>query len=153
MNVFIFDLDLETNAQMHCDRHVVKMILEAAQLGCAVHHLTGGTAQYKLTHANHPLTQWAKSSVKAYRYVVNYGLALCKEYTYRYGKVHKSQAVLLWLKKHEPDLPNTPVRFRIVVKPDCIIPDSAVESYRQYMRVHKRAIATWTKRPVPDWYS
>jgi hypothetical protein len=50
MNIFYLDKDPETCAQYHCDKHVVKMILETAQLLCATQWLCGTEAPYRLTH-------------------------------------------------------------------------------------------------------
>ena len=55
MNIFVLDYDTKVCAQMHCDKHCVKMILETAQLLCGVHHMTGGEAPYGLSHKNHPV--------------------------------------------------------------------------------------------------
>jgi len=43
MNVFYLDRNPITAAQMHCDKHVVKMILEYAQLLSTAHRLLDGT--------------------------------------------------------------------------------------------------------------
>ena len=40
MNIFFLDFDTKKCAKYHCDKHVVKMILETAQLLCGVHHMT-----------------------------------------------------------------------------------------------------------------
>lgn len=151
MNVFILDKNLETSVRYHCDKHVVKMILEAAQIASTVHWETDGEGPYKPTHRNHPLVRWACSSLAAYRYVVKYGLELCKEYTYRYGKTHKTEEKLLWLKANEPDVPRVGTKFCIVVADDCIVSGDEVESYRQYYLKHKSHILSWRKRPVPYW--
>ena len=37
MNIFILDKDIEKCAQYHCDKHLIKMILESAQLLCTAH--------------------------------------------------------------------------------------------------------------------
>ena len=37
MNIFILDKDIEKCAEAHVDRHVIKMILESAQMLCTVH--------------------------------------------------------------------------------------------------------------------
>ena len=151
MNCFILDKDLKTSVQYHCDKHVIKMILEAAQIASTVHWTTGGEGPYKETHPNHPCTVWARESLAAYRYVVNYGLELCKEYTYRYGKIHKTQEKLEWLKANEPDVPKVGTKFVIVVADDCVVPGDEVMSYRLYYVRHKAHILSWKKRPEPSW--
>jgi hypothetical protein len=57
MNIFFLDTDPEAAAVMQCDKHIVKMPLETAQMLCAVYHRYGEPAPYKLTHANHPSTR------------------------------------------------------------------------------------------------
>lgn len=55
MNIFYLSRDPVLCAEMHCDKHVVKMILETAQLLSTAHWELGSTAPYKPTHKNHPL--------------------------------------------------------------------------------------------------
>lgn len=153
MNIFLLDKDMQLNVQYHCDKHVIKMILEAAQIASTVHWLTNSEGPYKPTHKNHPLVVWACESMLAYRYVVRYGLALCKEYTHRYGKIHKTESKLLWLKENEPSIPVKPTKFTIVVAPDCLVKDDRVLSYRRYYIRHKLHMLSWKNRPVPTWIS
>ena len=94
MNIFYLHDDPIYCAQMHCDKHVVKMILEYAQLLSTAHHEIDGTPSidcYKPTHKNHPSAIWARNSRNNYRWLwwLLYGLQ--DEYTYRYGKVHATQ--------------------------------------------------------------
>ena len=37
MNIFLLDKDPKIAAQYHCDKHVVKMILESAQMLCSAY--------------------------------------------------------------------------------------------------------------------
>jgi len=43
MNIFYLDREPKTCAEMHCDKHVVKMIIEYAQLLSTAHRLLDGT--------------------------------------------------------------------------------------------------------------
>lgn len=89
MNIFYLDKDPYKAAQMHYNKHVVKMVLEAAQLLCTAHHVSGdGNVPYKKTHVNHPSAVWTRSSIDNYLWVYNYMLALGDEYTKRYGRNH-----------------------------------------------------------------
>lgn len=90
MNIFYLHSDPIKAAEMHYSKHVVKMILEAAQLLCTAHHLSGNPedAPYKKTHMNHPSAVWVRSSRANYMWCYNYMLALGNEYTKRYGKTH-----------------------------------------------------------------
>lgn len=65
MNIFYLDKDPKLCAQYHCDKHVVKMILESAQLLCtAVNEAAGKeVAPYKSTHVNHPCSIWSWSGI------------------------------------------------------------------------------------------
>ena len=53
MNIFVLDNEVEKCAEYHCDKHVIKMILESAQMMSAVVRLQGYDVGYKLTHKNH----------------------------------------------------------------------------------------------------
>lgn len=94
MNIFYLDRDPKTAACMQCDRHVVKMILESAQLLSTAHREIDGDewannqGLYKSTHKNHPSAVWARCSADNYKWLFRHFLALCDEYSYRYGKTH-----------------------------------------------------------------
>jgi hypothetical protein len=81
------------------------------------------------------------------------GLELCKEYSYRYEKRHKSQAVIEWCLTHKPKLKYngdiTP--FALAMPDECKVGD-AVDSYREYYRTEKRKIAVWKNRETPEWF-
>ena len=91
MNIFLFCVKLLF------DPHVVKMPLETAQLLYSAWWVNRGGVPtslqpYKCTHRNHPSAVWVRSSPSHYEWLCRYGLALCREYTFRYGRVHKCQA-------------------------------------------------------------
>ena len=89
MNIFYIDQCPVRAAQMQCNKHVVKMILESAQMLCTAHHELGNhDVPYKVAHRNHPSTIWARSGAKQYRWLYRHFEALSDEYTLRYGKVH-----------------------------------------------------------------
>jgi len=159
MNIFILDLDVKKCAEYHVDKHVVKMILETAQLLCGVHHMTAQvTAQvtahvpYKLSHKNHPCSIWARESLTNYLYLCELGLELCKEYTYRYGKRHKSQDVIEWCLINKPNIEDKGFTEPAKAMPEQYKVKSVVESYRNYYRGEKSGFAKWKNRKVPSWY-
>ena len=84
MNIFTVDHDPTVAAQQLCDKHVVKMPLETAQMLCSAFDPLD-LAPYKRVHYNHPCTQWARQSEANFDWLVTHGLALCAEYTKRYG--------------------------------------------------------------------
>ena len=91
MNLFYLHRDPVEAARLQCDRHVVKMILETAQMLSTAHlELDGQQVAYKSTHKNHPSTVWVRSSAAAYEWAFAHMMALGAEYTRRYGKVHKT---------------------------------------------------------------
>jgi hypothetical protein len=172
MNIFVLDRDPVQAARMHCDKHVVKMVLETAQLLSTASRRAGSEPDhprmkalaeaymqkhmplaYKPTHVNHPCTKWATSNSVRWRWLYQLGKELCKEYTYRYGKVHKSQAVIeslhfplfdsCWI---EPDLEPF-----VLAMPDQYKTDDPVESYRNYYLNEKLGLLYYTKRKPPDW--
>ena len=74
MNIFILDLDPQSCAEAHCDKHVVKMILETAQLLSSALWITGVEAPYRLTHKNHPCAIWTRESLDNYMWLCQLGL-------------------------------------------------------------------------------
>ena len=155
MNIFILDKDVKKCAQYHCDKHVVKMILETAQLLCGVHHMTNPVNEhvpYKLSHKNHPCAIWARESYTNYLYLCELGLALCDEYTYRYGKRHKSMEVILWCIGNRPNIADKGLTEFAKAMPEEYKVKSAVESYRNYYRGAKSGFASWKNRDIPKWF-
>jgi len=102
MNIFILDGDPVKAAAMLCDKHVVKMTLETAQMLCSA--FPKGEAPYKRAHYNHPCTIWTRTSQQNYKWLIKHGLAIADEYTARYNKTHKSAAVIKWCDEHKQTL-------------------------------------------------
>jgi hypothetical protein len=155
MNIFVLDKDTKKCAVYHNDKHVVKMILEYAQLLCGAHHMTDSKYEipYKLSHKNHPSAIWTRECIENYIWLCDLGLELCDEYTYRYGKRHKTQDVIEWALLHNPKIKtnNDITPFALAMPDECKIGD-AVESYRTYYMVEKRTIANWKNREIPEWF-
>jgi hypothetical protein len=152
MNIFVLHDDPAIAASMSCDKHVVKMILETAQMLSTVAHSRGHRAPYKATHKNHPCTLWAGESKANWRWLIAHGLALCSEYTTRYDKVHKSQAAIEWCRDN-PVGPDHGVRtpFRLAM-PDQYKCDDPVKAYRAYYHGEKSGFAKWAHSPTPTWW-
>ncbi len=155
MNIFVLDTDPKKCAVYHNDKHVVKMILETAQLLCGCHHVTESQYEipYKLSHKNHPCSIWVRQCIENYIWLCDLGLELCAEYTYRYGKRHKSQDVIEWCLINTPNIPTngdiTP--FALAMPDECKV-GTAIDSYRAYYMLEKRELAAWKNRQVPEWY-
>ena len=111
MNIFYLDPDAQTCAEMHISKHVVKMIIEYAQLMSTAHRIIDGEEYTDLTangrrikrwrlndereqqlmkasHINHPSAVWCRANLTNYNWLYRMWYHLCNEYTYRYGKTH-----------------------------------------------------------------
>jgi hypothetical protein len=153
MNIFFLDYDPKKCAQYHNDKHVVKMILETAQLLCGVHWVTGNEAPYKLSHKNHPCSIWTRSSLENYLWLCELGLELCIEYEYRYGKKHKTYDVIMWCILNKPNISDVEFTSPPLAMPDhCKIGNNPIKSYRNYYMIEKSSFCKWKGRDVPNWY-
>ena len=154
MNIFYIDSDPISSAQQLADDHIRKMQIESAQMCCTAHWETGSTAPYKRAHYNHPSTKWARESLSQYLWLVEHGLEICHEFTKRYGKLHKTEQVLLWLKNNIPNIPNIKFKEPPLCMPDVYKTNNAVESYRKFYIEDKVKIKglNWKKlNNTPTW--
>lgn len=175
MNIFYIDKNPEIAAMQLVDKHVVKMILEYAQLLSTAHRVLDGVQSvdsstgrkkkiwvlsdhrenvlYKATHVNHPSAIWARQSNNNYNWLYCHFVATCKEYTHRYGKTHLTESKLLDALKSVPR--NIPVDY--LTPMPCAMPDEykisndPVENYREYYRKSKADLHSWKNRERPDW--
>ena len=154
MNIFWLDADLKTSATYHCDKHVVKMILEYAQLLSSAHHYHDSVNKelvYKKTHVNHPCAIWTRATYKSYSTIFDLLNHLLDEYEYRYGRVHKTKGIIKYLSLNPCPVGNNPPIP--LCMPDEYKTRSVVKSYRAYYRGGKKQIAKWTRRPKPTWFN
>jgi hypothetical protein len=182
MNIFaLSDCPVES-AQLQCDKHVGgKMATESAQMLSTSHRMIDGIALprltksglpskrmyythpvlddilYKSVHENHPCTIWTNTTDSNYIWHYKHFMALCKEYTYRYGKIHacetKFREVLSSPPKNIPKGPLTKHLLAMKINPECMFPEDPVKSYRLfYQTKQERFKMTWSKRPIPEWF-
>lgn len=149
MNIFVLDNDPFKAAEYQCDKHVVKMVLETAQLLCSAHE----TAPYKRTHYNHPCAIWTRSSLSNYMWLCEHGLGLAREYTFRYNKVHKSTEVIEWARLNMPNILNLGLLPFAQAMPDKYKHEDAVVAYRNYYIHEKARLATWKYGACPAWFT
>jgi len=114
VNIFILDKNPVIAAQQQCDKHIVKMVTESAQMLSTAHRLLDGVMELrpsksgkrmkkywklnderedvlmKNVHENHPCTKWTMQSKTNYHWHYLHYAALAEEYEYRYGKLHGS---------------------------------------------------------------
>ena len=151
MNIFVLEDDPIKSAQSQCDKHVVKMILETAQMLCTVAHRQGFDAPYRATHSKHPCTIWVGESKENWDWLIKHGMALCEEYTERYGKIHKTQQHIEWCKSLSIDLPSKGLSPFAQAMPTQYRNKCAIQAYRAYYKGEKSGFATW-KRNKPKWW-
>ena len=165
MNIFVLNYNPVDAARDQCDRHIVKMPLETAQLLCSVYPERVVKADvdevisppYKRTHYNHPCAVWARASLGNFEWLLDHGDALCAEYTRRYGRVHKSQAVIEWCRAAHADIDLEWSSLEGTPHPLCMpnrykVPGRAVESYRRYYLGAKVHFARWDHTREPGWW-
>jgi hypothetical protein len=150
MNLFSTSICPDQSARWLVDRHVTKMGTELVQMLCTAYHLQGIQAPYKPTHPKHPSNIWIRASYDNFQWAIAHGHAIFDEYTARYGKIHKSQAVLDWCEENVSKLrfdtfDLTP--FAIAISEDSIcrtLPNfkdlPATLMYREYIKMDKRHI-------------
>lgn len=173
MNIFFLDQNPKKAAEYHCDKHVVKMILETAQLLSTAHRILDGTlvkvgtkkhykhsdnikeeSLYKATHLNHPSAIWVRESIENYSWAYHLFMYLSDEYEKRYNKQHKS-----WLKlRHLLLIPPKNLSNRIPTPVPLAMPDEykskdPVAAYRTYYKEDKAYMAKWEKLVnTPSWW-
>ena len=149
MNIFYLDKDPVKAAKVQYNKHVVKMILESAQMLCTAHHHygNGDNVPYKPAHVNHPSTIWVRENMLHYRWLYNHMLALGLQYMKRYGKQHlaiyKCREACMWAPEGIPTLP-----FK---QPPQAMPDEykhkdSIIAYWQYYINGKSHIAAKTEK-------
>jgi len=152
MNIFLLDWDVPTCAKYHCDKHVVKMILESTQMLSSVHtKYESDQAPYKPVHQKHPCTLWAGETVDNYNHLLYLAKELCKEYTYRYGKVHKCQNVIAKIGKPPVKLTKRGNTAPAQAMPDQYKNTDPIQAYRDYYLHEKQRFAVWKNRPIPSF--
>lgn len=151
MNIFVLDLDPVVAAQSLCDKHVVKMVLESAQILSTVQSLFDIPSLYRPTHRNHPCTLWTRESLENYRWLLEHARGIAREYTYRYGKRHKSEAVLDYCSENAPKLPRSALTPFALAMPEIYRGACVVESYRAYYLGEKSGILQYKRREAPSW--
>jgi hypothetical protein len=154
MNIFVLDYEPTVAARYHCDKHVVKMILETAQILCTAQHRHGARPEdtpYRAAYVNHPCTRWAGDSKSNYLWLVQLGQELGTEYTRRYGKVHKCALVIAQVATPPAAMAAGGLTRFAQAMPDQYKHADAVVAYRAYYQGEKSRFAKWRTAP-PKWW-
>lgn len=161
MNIFYLDSDPIRAAEYCCDKHVVKMTLESAQLLCTAHAVLDGNVArkgyfLKPTHINHPSALWVRQSRTHYEWLYEHLRGLCSEYTRRYGKVYKIEREGLLEVLSTP--PENLLDTGFTEPPQCMVnfcqvEGDAVAAYRNYYLREKARFAKWKLGNEPEWWN
>lgn len=160
MNIFYLEEDPQKCAQAYYDRHVVKMIVETAQMLSTAHRVIDKDSLsneynlilYKKTHENHPSSRWVRYSRENYVWAYRLLVFLCQEYTYRYGKKHATERLLPILCYAPEGLKSSKFTAPPSVMPvEYQISDNSIVNYRNYYINGKYALQKYTKREFPSW--
>ncbi len=175
MNIFYLSHDPIQSARWMVDKHVVKMILESAQLLSTAHRVLDGmmvnglsatgrkkktwilpdsreSTLYQSTHINHPSAVWCRQSIQNYTWLSDHLYALLDEYTYRYEKRHKCTDIAYLLQSPPFALKAwdwTPMPSAMA--DEYKISDDALTNYRNYYKIGKSKMHAWKKRDKPEW--
>jgi len=172
MNIFVLDENPTLAAVDMCNKHVVKMVVETAQIlstvfrlkaeerwPCLSHKDAGNFPRlYRATHVKHPAVKWVAESVHNTEWLWQHQIALVQEYLKRYKKFHKTQTVIneleqvrhgMWggfgdWQKHTEFAQCMPPQYRT---------DDAIVSYREYYVAEKSTFAKWAPWAKPPvWW-
>ena len=181
MNIFVLDNDPVKAAQaMDCVR-VPKMVTESAQMMASAlrRHdatdeqmpLTQKGTPYKGAYKHHPCTIWAGDSRANFYWLADHALALCEEYTTRFGKTHACEQPIKQMNDMSYRIRPTNVRVLTpfaLAMPDEYRPrgssddilymeaegDDAVKAYRAYYhsKADSKGGVHYRHTSPPDWW-
>jgi hypothetical protein len=154
MNIFFLDYDAAKAAEYHCDKHVVKMILETAQIISTVYSRYDKHEPWMLKPCfhNHPCTLWAGKSRQNMLWLVTLGISLNRQYTERYQKEHSYFDLFMKFgSMRHAFMPDLGMTDPALAMPEQRRLQCPVESYRLYYMTDKRDIVKW-KNGAPKWF-
>lgn len=176
MNIFYLSEDPKACAQDHCDKHIVKMIIEYAQLLSTAHRVLDGketkvlsnsgkrmvsnwimddssdSVLYKVAHVSHPSNIWTRASGHHYIWLWRLWHELCLEYTERYNKTHSTWKKLrVYLSEPPQNIQDNGFTPPPQCMPEECKLDDTIQAYRKFYMTHKREFATWKTR-TPLWF-
>jgi len=180
MNIFVLDLDPQKCAEYHCDKHLVKMLVEHCQILGSIAYTArgitrkkditpefvnkhfagfprknedGGPRPYGIGYKNHPCTTWAAASIQNYLWLCNLTLRMGDEYTKRYGRKHACEDICRWYYSNMPaSLPMLQMTNFAQAMPEDCKNENAVIAYRNYYIKHKSKFARWAHSQTPNWW-
>jgi hypothetical protein len=176
MNIFYLSHRPSRCARWHCDKHVVKMILETAQLLYTAHWFLAAAANtlpdfstaptlatnssqhgyLSIRNPRHPCAIWTRESVANYKWLCELGMALCEEFTHRFGGTHSCEEHIYWLHANPPPtIPRKGWTIPAQAMPDEYRrPGNSIRAYRAYYKLNKgevRGMLSYSARHRPHW--
>ena len=155
MNIFHLHKDPKICAEYHCDKHVVKMILETGQMLSTAYRRNFGDNEdlYKTAYPKHPMTIWVGDRGDNFFWTVKLFDELIYQYTIRYRKVHKSIRISNLLHSKHKLWHSWKTEF---TPPPLCMPDKYkhydyITAYRQYYVGDKKPFARYTEVATPDF--
>ena len=178
MNIFILNEDPVRSALDQCDKHIVKMPLESAQMLSTAHRILDGTETkrpsksgktmvkywtldsqfeniiYAVAHRGHPCTVWTMETKANYTWHYEHFVALSEEYKYRYNREHLSFTKLKDILRNPPkNIPDGGLTPFPQAMPDDAKDSDPIKAYRNYYGMYKKELAVWNNgRPAPNWW-
>ena len=181
MNIFALSKDPIESAKQMLDKHIVKMPTESCQMlhtnalfnefadrygyepslrRLKEYHEEIESTLMKPAMLNHPSTIWARKNIHNTMWLFEHSIALCAEYTYRYGKTHGTYSRILSTPIEYDGVSKlaTPVdiamadEYRIDNEYDEHCWEYVIDSYRHYYLEGKWKFAEWKQGRTPDWW-
>ena len=176
MNIFYLSNCPVAASKYLLDKHIVKMPLETVQLLSTAHRVLDGERKqiirngrkktvfslpshlddlfYSATHINHPSCVWTRSSVANYRWLYSYLVAMCEEYTSRYGKTFAfvKSGLVDALQMEPTNIVMGDFSAPLLAMPEHYKNNDAIEAYRQYYAGDKWRFAKWKHGDIPEWF-
>lgn len=167
MNIFYVDFSPKLSAQSLCDKHIVKMSLESAQMlaNCFDKEVledpntpkTQKGTPRRYSHWNHPSSIWTRATKGNMNWLIEHGIFICLEKKNRYPDkpLPFVYDFLVWCKENielstTPDGDFTPPPQCM---PDhCKVEGNTVQAYREYYMKEKSEIVTWKCGNTPYWF-
>ena len=167
MNIFFLNSNPKKSAQMMHNKHVVKMILESAQMLCTAYHIKSDCRDvipYKKAYENHPMTKWVRESIGNLNWTIKHSLELCLIYKKWRNKEHKTEKVINWCFNNKNKLIELKNVSQKLTSPPLCMPDkykikfrfsnldNYVASYLNYYQNEKIQInSEWCNRIKPSF--
>ena len=163
VNFFYLDKDPKKCAKYYCNKHILKIPIEIAQILSKIHYELKSKIDYSKIYKNSTVVKntigpycWIKESLDNYMWANKLGLELINEYKFRYNKTeHKTECILQYLYDNPPNLPKiSETKFKGTNKYDMFqyISNDPIICARYNYAEMKCINDKWNKDGPPDWF-